>query len=152
MEPLNPEQVFGAFRSAIGIPADQPIENWAKYDVSHGEGTYGIHSVPGGFQAALDMWVCPSGQPVCDCKYEHEDGHCWREDEPYYIQIVLDTTYGGPSCPMCRHLGIIRQAISGITTAVRFNNEMTDHWWEGEYPERCDLGNCRGMNEPVLVA
>ena len=139
LEPADPEKVFGLARTFIGIPASQPFTVKPNEFI---ENATEIFSQPGGFSAALNVTVCPTGQPECrperclKAKFAEEDCFC---DERYFLQIMLDTTYGAEPCCACTHRRVIRSLLPAAGCGqYRWQDEFTGEWFTELPDSLCD--------------
>lgn len=101
---VSPEGLFAKCRELIGIPMDQPME------IERSGGWVFTLSKPGGFRAALDMFVAVNGPSIT---FEHDrycaflgTGKCYCDEReaipcPQAINAVVrfDTGYGFKEAP-----------------------------------------------------
>lgn len=122
LEPVDPEAVFGFMRQAIGIPADQPVTVTPPGDHYnlYANATC-MRSEPGDYPAGLWMYVCPEG--VARLGDESMPAEQW------FVQLMLDTSYGYRPCCTCLHMYFVwrlHQFADGV--AMRWQDEYTGEW------------------------
>lgn len=149
-EPVDPEQVFGFMKQAIGIPAER--EMTAKPS-GYYEGAMEVRSTPGGYNAALDMTVNPAGVTRCGDKWHAENTHwrtegdeddvettdpelCYQTGERFFVEVRLDTTYGFEPCCACLHMGLINQLHAQFPQPLTWMDEFSGTW-HTRIPDAC---------------